>query len=778
MAAALDCPEMASWRALFDDALPPEERERYERHLESCPACQERLDQEELGEEVLRRMVRGVGDPPAVAADPTLSHFLERLREGQSPGRPTSREPPDLYFLQPAGRPDLLGTLGDYEVREVIGQGGMGVVLKAFDPALHRLVAIKVLAAAIAGSATARRRFTREAQAAAAVCHDHVITVHGVHEVDGLPYLVMQYVAGESLQERLDRTGPLEVAEVVRIGLQTASGLAAAHAQGLIHRDVKPANLLLENGLARVKITDFGLARSADDAKLTQTGVVAGTPEYMAPEQARGEAVDHRADLFSLGSVLYACCTGLPPFRDATTLAVLRRVSDEAPTPIRSLNPDVPAWLESLIGRLLAKDRAQRFQSAAEVASLLEGYLAHLRQPVTAPAPELAPPATQDQPGPAKTHVLPRPRVRFPRRPGPAVLVPLAVLGLGLVVWGLAGDRAAPEAAAPGRQHRVYDFRTRIDDLPGLTLFGPEAESVARTDAQGLRITLPAGRPDCNSVGVELPARIQGDFDVDVGYELLAFGDDIPNPAAGVQLRLAFDDPSIPLVALARFRNRYPPQRAPLFQVVGHDGETFAAYRITILPNFNERPEGVDVRAGDPRGRLKLVRTGPRLDYLVSDGESPYQLLRSEEVGGADVESLRLVGFSGWGPVAVDVRFTDLVIDADRLPDAAPALSLPGRMAWPRAWLPAALVVGLLISLPLGVWLCVYARRRGGARGPARPGAATPPGPFPCPGCGGNLRVRAGLAGKRVKCPRCARAVVVPPGGPGGADSPARPGPG
>src|SRR5262249_16016616 len=149
----------------------------------------------------------------------------------------------------------------------------------------HRLVAIKVLAAALAGSATARRRFTREAQAAAAVCHDHIVAVHGVIETAGLPYLVMQYVDGESLQERLDRVGALEVVDVVRIGLQTGAGVAAAHAQGLIHRDIKPANLLLENGLARVKITDFGLARLTDDVGLTRNGEVAGTPEYMAPEQ-------------------------------------------------------------------------------------------------------------------------------------------------------------------------------------------------------------------------------------------------------------------------------------------------------------------------------------------------------------------------------------------------------------------------------------------------------------------------------------------------------------
>src|SRR6202035_236547 len=125
-----------------------------------------------------------------------------------------------------------------------------------------------------------------------------------------------------------------QLAEILRIGMQTASGLAAAHAQGLIHRDIKPANILLENGIERVKITDFGLARAADDASLTQSGVVAGTPQYMAPEQARGEALDGRADLFSLGSVLYAMATGRPPFRAETTMAVLRRVSEDAARPI------------------------------------------------------------------------------------------------------------------------------------------------------------------------------------------------------------------------------------------------------------------------------------------------------------------------------------------------------------------------------------------------------------------------------------------------------------
>src|SRR5205814_432325 len=160
----------------------------------------------------------------------------------------------------------------------------------------------------------------------------------------------------ESLQDRLDRTGPLELTEILRIGTQTAAGLAAAHAQGLIHRDIKPANVLLENGIARVKITDFGLARTVDDASVTQSGVIAGTPMFMAPEQAAGESVDHRADLFSLGSVLYALCTGHPPFRASGTMGVLKRVMHDTPRPIREINPDIPDWLEAIVAKLHAKD--------------------------------------------------------------------------------------------------------------------------------------------------------------------------------------------------------------------------------------------------------------------------------------------------------------------------------------------------------------------------------------------------------------------------------------
>ncbi|MCH7689260.1 MAG: serine/threonine protein kinase, partial [Planctomycetes bacterium] len=303
----------------------------------------------------------------------------------------TTSDELDLSFLEPCDKPDTLGRLGSYEITAVIGRGGMGVVLKGRDPELNRVVAIKVLAPELASNALARKRFLREARAAAAISHDHVVTIHAINQTGQLPHLAMEYVDGESLQQRLDRSGPLELKEILRIGKQTAAGLAAAHAEGLIHRDIKPANILLENGVERVKITDFGLARAVDDVSLTQTGVVAGTPQYMSPEQAQGQRVDHRADLFSLGSVLYAMCTGRPPFRADSTIAVIRRVCDDTPRPIPQVNPDIPGWLVAIIDKLLAKDPNERFESATEVAELLGQHLAHIQQPslVRRPVPVL-----------------------------------------------------------------------------------------------------------------------------------------------------------------------------------------------------------------------------------------------------------------------------------------------------------------------------------------------------------------------------------------------------
>ena len=196
-----------------------------------------------------------------------------------------------LGVLAPTDDPRMMGRLGVYEVSGVIGSGGMGVVLKGHDRALERTVAIKVLAPHLASSGAARKRFAREAKAAAAVLHPNVMAIHGVANDAELPYLVMPYMRGQSLQNRLDAQGPMQTVEILRVGGQIAAGLAAAHAQGLVHRDIKPANIMLAQGLERVAITDFGLARAVDDATMTRSGVVAGTPQYMSPEQARGESL-------------------------------------------------------------------------------------------------------------------------------------------------------------------------------------------------------------------------------------------------------------------------------------------------------------------------------------------------------------------------------------------------------------------------------------------------------------------------------------------------------
>jgi hypothetical protein len=219
------------------------------------------------------------------------------------------------------------------------------------------------------------------------VMHEHVIAIHAVDSANEVPYLVMPFIDGISLQDRIDRDGPLAIKEILRISIQIADGLAAAHAQNLVHRDIKPANILLENGAQRVLITDFGLARAVDDASFTRSCFIAGTPEYMAPEQANGEPVDHRIDLFNLSSVMYALCTGQSPFRRETTMAVLRQICEGTPRSIREINPKIPKWLERIIARLHAKNPAQRYQTAGETANLLKDWLDHVEQPFAHPRP-------------------------------------------------------------------------------------------------------------------------------------------------------------------------------------------------------------------------------------------------------------------------------------------------------------------------------------------------------------------------------------------------------
>lgn len=356
------------------------------------------LDRECAADVELRKHVQELleahANPASILDQPAAAPFLAATQSAVDPQGPTEaareggHEPISLPFLAPPTQAGSLGRLGHYEVHEVLGQGGFGIVLRAFDEKLQRFVAIKVMAPVIAATSPARKRFLREARSAAAVRHENVVRIYAVEE-QPLPFLVMEHIPGRTLQQKLDDEGPLETGELLRLAVQIARGLAAAHAQGLIHRDIKPSNILLENGVERVKISDFGLARAVDDASISQSGIIAGTPMYMSPEQAEGKPLDHRSDLFSLGSTLYALCTGHAPFRASSTLAVLKRVVEDEPRPIRAVNPAIPDWLAAIVAKLLAKRPEERFASAKEVADLLQAHLAHEQRPGLAPRPGL-----------------------------------------------------------------------------------------------------------------------------------------------------------------------------------------------------------------------------------------------------------------------------------------------------------------------------------------------------------------------------------------------------
>lgn len=358
-------------------------------HIEHCSACQERLESLAAEEQMWQRAGAALGKSSSQPTDwdSTVSIGVQRFRVA-SDDSPQWNDAMARQLLAAPTHPEMLGRLGRYEVESLLGSGGMGIVFKAFDTELNRPVAIKLLAPHLARSQSARTRFSREARAAAGIVDDHVVPIYNVDSEAESPFLVMQYVAGGSLQQRLDCDGPLELCEILRIGLQTAQGLAAAHAQGLIHRDVKPSNVLLDEDVSRALLSDFGLARADDDQQLTHSGFHPGTPQYMSPEQVRGESLDGRSDLFSLGCLLHALCTGTPPFRGNSSFATLRMITDEPTPSISEKRPELADWLNTIVKKLLEKSPENRYQSASEVAALLKSCLAHVRRPTTCPLPQ------------------------------------------------------------------------------------------------------------------------------------------------------------------------------------------------------------------------------------------------------------------------------------------------------------------------------------------------------------------------------------------------------
>ncbi|HVJ66716.1 MAG TPA: serine/threonine-protein kinase, partial [Caulifigura sp.] len=360
------CPESEILEKLLTESSEDPAATDIVEHVGECSGCQERLesmaDSQSRIIELVAHIDRNVPSResaywPALQAVKQLDDAAveQTFVPGTTPGPKKPTE--SIDFLEPSEDPAYIGRLGHFDVARLIGRGGMGFVFEGHDRYLHRTVALKVLDPQLANDDVSKQRFCREARSAAAITHDHVVPVYQVEKMaDGkLPFLVMQLVQGETLERKLARDGKLSLVEILRIGLQTSAALAAAHSQGVIHRDLKPSNILIDSSSGRAKLTDFGLARCIEDLSLTRTGFVAGTPLYMSPEQAMGEALDERSDLFSLGAVLYEMSTGRPPFRGSTPLAVLKQITDRPASPARSLNPELPAWLNDLIQQLLAK---------------------------------------------------------------------------------------------------------------------------------------------------------------------------------------------------------------------------------------------------------------------------------------------------------------------------------------------------------------------------------------------------------------------------------------
>ncbi len=366
--------------AAAEDRLADDQVASLQSHLSRCKKCCARLDSGTASP-------KWWNDASRLLDDTMLDDPLGDIADSSTADARLFEDDDPVGELKAAGvidspsHPEMLGQLGRYAIERELGAGGMGVVLKGFDAELNRTVAIKVLAPHLARSAAARQRFIREGRAAAAVVHENIVAIHEVDTSGRLPTLVMHYVDGVSLQRHVDTIGPLPVCDALRIASQTAAGLAAAHRQGIIHRDVKPANILIGGGGQRVWITDFGLARAVDDASLTRTGFIAGTPHYMSPEQARGGPVGPESDLFSLGSVMYFMLAARPPWRAERSLAVLHRIVGQAHRPLWQVNSDVPREVSDLVDELLAKTTQDRVESAAIAQERLEEMLAQMQNP-------------------------------------------------------------------------------------------------------------------------------------------------------------------------------------------------------------------------------------------------------------------------------------------------------------------------------------------------------------------------------------------------------------
>jgi serine/threonine-protein kinase len=351
--------------------------------------------------------------------------------------------------------------VGRYELEELVGSGGMSNVFRAHDRLLERTVALKILHEQYTRDEDYVERFRREARAVAQLTHPNIVTVIDRGEQDGRQFIVFEYVHGQNLKE-LSAHGPLDLREAVGLALQVAHALSFAHARGLVHRDVKPQNVLL-NDDGQAKVTDFGIARSLDVHGVTQTGTVLGTSDYIAPEQARGQKVDPKTDIYSLGAVLYELLTGEVPFSGDTFVAVAMRHVSEPPPSVLDHRPDCPVRLDLAIQRAMAKDPADRFASMDELGAELEACLAELDGRDGEGATMIVPP--QPRPRPTRPR---RERRRFPV--GIALIVLLAALLVAGGAYLLLSSDSAKKAL------HVGSVPPKRVQLQGLTAYDPEGD--------------------------------------------------------------------------------------------------------------------------------------------------------------------------------------------------------------------------------------------------------------------------------------------------------------